>query len=236
MMAPINKAMAAGIPVVTLDADSPQSNRLCYVGTDWYTLGVELGEALMKEIEGKGKVAMLGMVGAENMETAFRGFRDVASGYKDVEIVALEHDAAQETESARITTALIQAHPDLAGVAGFDAGSGPGITTAVREAGKSGKIKVVGNDVNTSQLQALKDGSLQFALGQKRKFFGYWGVMTLYMHLKSSLQFTADDEQAEIVNIPPRIITGFIHVNERNADLILQEFQKYTEIKFRWGR
>ncbi len=156
--------------------------------------------------------------------------------FPGVQIVALEHDGAQETESARITTALMQAHPDLAGIAGFDAGSGPGITTAVREAGKSGKIKVVGNDVNTAQLQALKDGSEQFALGQKRKFFGYWGVMSLYMHLSSGLQFTSNDKVAGAINIPPRIIIGFLNVNSKNADIYAQEFQKYTQMKFRWGK
>ena len=236
MMAPINKAIAAGIPVVTLDADSPQSNRLSYIGTDWYSLGVLLGEAMMKEIGGKGKVALLGLVGADNMETAFNGFRDVAKNYPNVKIVSVEHDGGQETESARITTALIQAHPDIAGIAGFDAGSGPGITTAIKEAGKAGKIKVVGNDVNTSQLQALQDGSLQFALGQKRKFFGYWGVMTLYLHARSGLSFTSDDEKAGIASIPPRIVTGFIGVTPQNADLVMEEFQKYVNIKFRWGK
>ena len=129
----------------------------------------------------------------------------------------------------------MQAHPNLAGIAGFDAGSGPGIATAIREAGKSGKIKAVGNDVNTAQIQALKDGSMQFVLGQKRKFFGYWGVMSLYMSIKSGLEFTADDEKAGIANFPPRIITGFIYVTEDNADLIMEESQKYANMQFSWG-
>ena len=67
MTPPINKAMDAGIPVVTIDADAPDSKRISYIGTDWYTLGVELGQALAKEINFKGKVAMLGLVGADNM-------------------------------------------------------------------------------------------------------------------------------------------------------------------------
>lgn len=236
MKAPIDKAMRAGIPVVTVDADAPTSSRICYIGTDWYTLGVELGEALMEEIGGKGKVAMLGIVGADNMETAFDGFRDVAAEYPDVEIVALEHDAGQETESARIAGALMQAHPDLAGIAGFDAGSAPGITTAVREAGKDGKVKVVGNDLNVPQLRALENGTEQFAIGQKRKFFGYWGVMSLYIHLKTELAFTSDDERAGILNIPPRIVTGFLYATPDVTDLYYEEFEKYTEMKFQWGK
>ena len=231
LQAPIDKAMDAGIPVVTIDADSPQSKRLCYVGTDWYTLGKELGEALMKEIGGKGKVAMLGLVGADNMETAFTAFQDVAATYPDVEVVAKEHDNGEVEKSAQIAAALMAKYPDLAGFAGFDAGSAPGIATAIKEAGKSGQVKLVGNDMNTAQLQALGEGTEQFIIGQKREFFGYWGVMTLFMHLKTSIKFTSDDAKIGAVNIPPRIVTGFHYATPDSVDLFMEAFTKYTEGK-----
>jgi len=213
LQSPINKAMAAGIPVVTIDADSPDSDRLCYIGTDWTAIGEELGKALMREIDGKGKVAGLMLVGADNMETAWAAFERVVAEYPDVEIIAKEHDNGQPEESARITAALIQANPDIAGFAGFDAGSGPGIVTAVKEAGKAGVIKVVGNDINTPQLQAVAEGSEQFIIGQKREFFGYYGVTMLYQHLTSSVKFTDNDEVANIINIPPTCDnrTSFCH-------------------------
>lgn len=231
LQAPIDKAMDAGIPVVTIDADSPDSKRLCYIGTDWYTLGKTLGEALMKEIGGKGKVAMLGLVGADNMETAFQGFNDVAKNYPDVQVVAKEHDNGEPEQSAKIAAALMAKYPDLAGFAGFDAGSAPGIATAIKEAGKAGKVKLVGNDMNTAQLQALQDGTEQYILGQKREFFGYWGVMTLFIHLKTSVKFTSDDAKIGAVNIPPRIVTGFHYATPDNVALFMEAFKKYTEGK-----
>ncbi len=136
MTPPINKAMDAGIPVVTIDADAPDSKRISYIGTDWYSLGVDLGNALAKEINYKGKVAMLGLVGADNMETAFSGFTATVAKWPDIKIVAKEHDNSNKAESARIATALMQKYPDLAGLAGFDSESGPGIARAVKEAGQ----------------------------------------------------------------------------------------------------
>lgn len=229
MTPPINKAMDAGIPVVTIDADAPDSKRLCYVGTDWYTLGVELGTALAKEINYKGKVAMLGLVGADNMETAFRGFTDTVSKWPDIKIVAKEHDNSNKAEAARIATALMQKHPDLAGLAGFDSESGPGISRAVKEAGKAGKVKVVGNDLNADQIQYLKDGTEQFVLGQKRIFFGYWGVMMLYLHLKTNLQFTEADKAIGVINIPPRIVTGFLRASKEGVDAYKKAFDKWSQ-------
>ena len=231
LQAPIDKAMDAGIPVVTIDADSPQSKRLCYIGTDWYTLGQELGKALMKEIGGKGKVAIMGQVGADNMETAFQAFNDVVKTYPDVEVVAKENDNVEVETAAKIAAALIAKYPDLAGFAGFDAGSAPGIATAIKEAGKAGKIKLVGNDMNTAQLQALQEGTEQFIIGQKREFFGYWGVMTLFMYLNTSIKFTSDDAKIGAVNIPPRIVTGFHYATPDSVDLFMEAFTKYTEGK-----
>ena len=234
LSAPINKAVDAGIPVVCIDGDAPGSKRLAFVGTDWYELGVELGKAMAREINGEGKVAMLGLIGSA-MENAYDGFRDVMAGYPKVQIVALENDRAQETEAARIAADLMTAHPDLAGFAGFDAASAPGIATAVREAGKKGIIKVVGNDVNTAQLQALNEGTVQFVLGQRRKFFGYWGVMMLYNSLKTNLNFSSDDMAAGVTNVPPFVITGFIYVTKENAEYFWDEFEKYSKQKFIWG-
>jgi ABC-type sugar transport system substrate-binding protein len=231
MVTPIDKAMDAGIPVVTIDADAPNSKRLSYIGTDWYTLGIELGNALMDEIGGKGKVAMLGIVGADNMETAFDGFRSVVADYPQVEIVALEHDAGQDSIAAEKAAAILQAHPDLAGFAGFGVASGPGISVAVREANKVGKVKVVGNDLNTAQIKNLEDGVEQFVLGQKRVFFGYWGILMLYLHNVTSLSFTSNDEAAGISNIPPRVITGFLRATPDNIDLFKEAFEEWDKPK-----
>ena len=231
MVTPINKAMDAGIPVITIDADAPNSKRISYIGTDWYTLGIELGNALVREIDGKGKVAMLGIVGADNMETAFDGFRSVVDDYPQVEVVALEDDAGQDSIAAEKAAAILQAHPDLAGFAGFGVASGPGISVAVREAGKVGEVKVVGNDLNTAQIKNLEDGVEQFVLGQKRVFFGYYGILMLYLHNTTSLSFTSDDEAAGITNIPPRIITGFLRATPENIDLFKESFEKWDKPK-----
>lgn len=231
MVAPIDKAMDAGIPVVTIDADAPASKRLSYIGTDWYTLGQELAEALLREIDYEGKVALVGVVGADNMETAFQGFRDVAADFPDVTIVATEDDGGSDLEAAKKAAALMQAHPDLAGFAGFDVGAGPGISVAIREAGKEGEVKLVGNDLNSAQIKSLEEGTAQFVLGQRRVFFGYWGVMSLWLHHVTSVEFTENDEAAGIVNIPPRIVTGFLRANPENLELYRSAYEEWDKPK-----
>src|SRR4030042_4377733 len=57
----INKAIEAGVPVITVAADLPTSNRPAFVGTSNFNAGLELGKYMVKKMNGKGKVAFVGM-------------------------------------------------------------------------------------------------------------------------------------------------------------------------------
>src|SRR6266568_4973371 len=53
----IDRAIAAGIPVITVDSDAPTSKRLFFIGTNNFQAGVAGGKRLAKELNGKGNVA-----------------------------------------------------------------------------------------------------------------------------------------------------------------------------------
>ena len=69
----INRAVDAGIPVVTWDADAPKSKRMAFYGVDDLAAGRILGEQAVTLLGGKGKVAIITSVGAVNLRTAFAG-------------------------------------------------------------------------------------------------------------------------------------------------------------------
>src|SRR5688500_7432484 len=135
----INKAVAAGIPVVVYDSDIPGSKRHAFLGTDWYEIGKMQGEEMVRLLNGKGKIAYMGILGLTNMEQGFQGLLDVIKKFPQMEVIGKYDDKANVEEAARITSDLLAAHPDIAGVCGFDSNSGPGIALAVREAGKIGR-------------------------------------------------------------------------------------------------
>src|ERR1700692_3936021 len=49
----IDKAVAAGIPVVTMDSDAPASKRLFFIGTNNYQVGMVGGQRLAQALKGK---------------------------------------------------------------------------------------------------------------------------------------------------------------------------------------
>ncbi len=226
----INKAVAAGIPVISIDAGAPDSDQSMYIGTDWVQTGIALAEALAEAIGGEGEVAMIGLTSLPQQQAAFGSFKDtMAEKYPNIVVYGPEDDNSEEIRAAEVASALMIKYPDLVGFAGFDNASGTGIATAIREAGKSGEIKLVGNDMNVPQLEAIKAGTQTFALGQSFKWMGYWGVLSMYVDLKSDFQFTSDDAAAGLKKIPPRIITGFLSADASNADLFMEAFDKYTK-------
>ncbi len=218
----INQAVESGIPVVCVDADVPSSKRLSFIGTDWVEIGRRQAEAMLKALNGKkGKVAMLGLIEQSIDQQAIEGFRTVASA-AGLSVMEPQQDKGNQGEAARVATALLQANPDLVGMAGFDSESGAGMGQAVRESGKTGQIIVTCVDAEPQQLRFIKEGVITASVGQKRALFTYQGVKALFEVVHNQLKFTADDLKAGISPIPVYYNTGTFIINRENVDLLLR--------------
>jgi ribose transport system substrate-binding protein len=214
----INSAINSGVPVVCVDADVPKSKRLAFIGTDWYDLGVQQGRAMLDGLRGKrGKIAMIGLLEQEIDQQAFAGFRSVVepAGCTVLEPV---QDKGNQAEAARVTSALLQAHSDLIGIAGFDSESGPGMGIAIKEAGLGGKIIATCVEREAQHLELIADGVLTAAVGQKRGLFTYLGVKSLYDFHHSPVKFCGDDKQAGIAPVAANYNTGTFLVTRDNVD------------------
>lgn len=222
----IQSAVRAGIPTVVYDSEIPNSNAHCFIGSDWYEMGRLQGERMVRLINGKGKVACMGILGMENMEAGFRGFQDAFEKYPEIEFVGKYDDKANVETAARIAADLISAHPDLAGIGGFDSNSGPGIALSVKEAGKSGKIKITTVDAEPEHLRLVKEGVIDYLVGQKRELFTWLGAQFLFDMRHGTLKLSSNDALAGVIPIPKTIITGSIEIDKSNVDIFLNANNK----------
>ncbi len=222
LIAPINHAVESGIPVICVDADVPASKRVTFVGTNWYELGVRQGEEMVKALDGrKGKVSLQGLIEQYIDQEAFRGFRSVAER-AGLSVLEPQQDKGNIGEATRVAAAIIQAHPDLAGMAGFDSESGPGIGQAIKEAGKAGRIVATCVDGEAQNLRLVKEGVLTALVCQKRELFTYYGLKALYDLVHSQIKFTADDKSLGIFPIPASFNTGTYTVTRENIESLLR--------------
>ena len=217
----IDKAMDQGIPVVCWDADAPESKRITFIGTNWPQLGVRLAEAMAPLVDYKGKVGRIGNIYQPHITAAMDKFKEhMAKIAPDIEVLDVLDDSGKIEMAEASANALIQRHPDLAGIAGFDGSSGGGICPAVVNAGKKGVIKVAINDLIPTHIEFLKDGSAQYVSGQKRNIFGPLALQTLYNINHQGYAFTSSiemDASLGIYQAPEIIDTGFIDVTAESV-------------------
>ncbi len=229
----IDKAMAQGIPVVLWDADLPQSDRITFIGTDWPMLGVRLAEAMAPLINYEGKVGRIGNISQPHITAAMDMFKiHMAEIAPNVEVLDVLDDNGQIEMAETSANALIQMHPDIAGIAGFDGSSGSGICPAVKNVGKGGVIKVVINDLTPSHIEFLKDGTAQYVSGQKRNIFGPLALDTLFNINHQDYAFTAsieNDATLGIYQAPDKIDTGFIDVTPESVDAFVEAMETVIE-------
>ena len=218
----IQKAVAAGIPTVVYDSEIPNSNSHCFIGSDWYEMGRLQGERMAKLIAGKGKVACMGILGMENMEAGFKGFQDALKKYPGVQFIGKYDDKANVETAAKITADLLAANPDIAGLAGFDSNSGPGMALSVKESGKVGKVKITTVDAEPEHLRLVKEGVIDYLVGQKRELFTWLGAQFLFDMRHKTLPLSANDARAGLVPIPRTVITGSVEIDKNNVDVFLQ--------------
>lgn len=164
----ISKAIAAGIPTICFDADAPDTERICYVGTDNTKAGEEAGRQMVKAMGGRGKYAIItGGMGAFNLNQRIAGFRKsvkAAPGMKEVAFYPCDDDEAKAHE---IIESLLQAHSDLGGIYAVGLWAANPAGKILKREGKVGKVKVVGFDTTESTIQLVKDGSVQALIGQR---------------------------------------------------------------------
>ncbi len=180
---PINAAIDAGIPVMTWDSDSPDSNRFTYLGVDNYTGGKAAANLLMKEMGTSGKVALLtGVPGAFNLEERIRGFRDGIAG-TDIEIVATVACNDDINIGVQVVEETMLANPDLDGwffVGLWPVFAGQGAMPLFEDAVRNNDMKAVAFDTLPVELEWVQDGLLHGLVGQK--YWG-WGYDTVFMLL-----------------------------------------------------
>lgn len=183
----LQKAKDANIPVVIFDnpLSEPSDVPLTTLSSDNTRMGAQLAEQLTKLIGGKGKVAMVtnGLTGNGGIRRD--GFLDwVKQNAPDVQVVDVQNGEADQAISADKAQAILQAHPDLAGLAA----TGVDGTVAVGDmiSQLNSKAVGVGIDASPDTLTQIKEGKLAGLVTQNPYQMGYKTVQMLVEAIKGN--------------------------------------------------
>lgn len=220
----INKAVEAGIPVVTIDMDTIDSKRDFFIGGDTVEYGRIHARSIAENMGGEGEVLLLYKMGQNSQDQRAVGFREeIALNYPGIKIVAEVNSETDSTKDADALKAALMAHPNVKGISTL-VDSGPlAAATAVREFGKTGEIVIVGDSKDTSTLQLIKNGEITSTVAINTVAEPYLAMKILYLHNHTNFSITQDDEAAGINPLPSRINIGTFVIDASNVEYFLND-------------
>ncbi|MBY2908583.1 sugar ABC transporter substrate-binding protein [Rhizobium leguminosarum] len=181
----IQKAVAAGIPVISINSGSDVSKSLgalLHVGQDEYSAGKAAGEKL-KEMGGKVAICVNQEVGNVSLDQRCQGFSDGFAG--SVTVLPVSNDPADVRAKVKAALSSNAAIDTIMALGASTAGE-PSLA-AVADAGMTGKIKVATFDLSADFLKAVAAGDAAFAIDQQQFLQGYLPVVFLANYAKYGL-------------------------------------------------
>jgi ribose transport system substrate-binding protein len=205
----INAAAARAV-VFTQDSDAPQSERLCYVGTDNLAAGRQAGELIREAIPDGGDIMLfVGKLDARNAQERIQGIREALAG-SSIRILDVRTDDGDDVRAKANAADTLVRYPGIKGLVGLWSYNGPAILNAVREAGRIGRVRIVAFDEADETLAGISEGSIHATVVQQPYEFGYQAIMRMAQAVRGDRSFIPASKQI----IVPTMVVNRANVGE----------------------
>jgi rhamnose ABC transporter rhamnose-binding protein len=172
----MKKAQAQGVKTVSWDGDTPAESRSFYVNQATpEQIAYKLVDVLAEEIGKQGEVALVSSsqtAATQNSWIAHMKER-LASEYPDIDLVAIEYPGEDQDRCLETARTLLKAYPNLKGMWGLSTMAFPGAAEAVRQAGRSGEVKVTGLSTPNPMKPYVTDGTVNSVVLWDTQDLGY---------------------------------------------------------------
>ena len=178
----IDRASENGIPVITVNLDSKESKRICYVGQDPEKTGAIIGTLFGKHMNKGGDIVILnGITEISTLRLRADGFINrLKNSYPGINIIGSYEYVDDIKISFEIAKKIIKDIPSVSGIFANTAYGGVGVGMAIKEMGKCGSIVAAGFDTDYGVLDLLDCGALKATITQNPYMEGYHSVKLLY--------------------------------------------------------
>jgi ribose transport system substrate-binding protein len=220
----IDKAVAAGIPVITIDSDAPSSKRLFFIGTNNYQAGFTGGQRLAQELKGKGNVVVFTMPDQSNLQERLRGYKEALMKTPDIKITRVVDIQGDPRIAFDTTTQIVGKERDkVDAFVCLEAQSGKEVAGVLNSYKVSGKV-VIAMDTDQETLDWVQKGVIAATIAQKpfsMAFVGMQMLDNLYHHKPASLD--TDWSKDSFAPIPSFVDTGSALIDKSNVNSFIQE-------------
>lgn len=219
----IDKAVAAGIPVITVDSDAPTSKRLFFIGTNNYQAGFNGGLRLAKALNGKGNVVVFTMPDQQNLQDRLRGYKDALAKTPEIRITRTVDIQGDPRIAFDTTTQIVGKERDkVDAFVCLEAQSGKEVAGVLNSYHVSGKT-VMAMDTDQETLDWIQKGVIAATISQKPYTMAFVGMQmldNLYHHKPASLD--KDWSVDSYAPIPSFVDTGSDLIDKNNVEAFIQ--------------
>jgi ribose transport system substrate-binding protein len=224
----IDQAIAAGVPVITVDSDAPGSKRLFFIGTNNHQAGVMGGKRLDQELKGKGNVVVFTMPEQNNLAERLQGYRDALenSQVKIVRVVDIKGDPRVAFDT---TTEIMGKERDkVDAFVCLEAQSGQEVATVLNNYNIHNKV-VIAMDTDAATLDWVQKGVIAATIGQKPYTMSMVGLHMLddLYHNKIG-NLSTDWTRDSFAPLPAFVDTGSVLIDKNNLDAFQQANKTMT--------
>lgn len=200
LVAPVERARQAGVPVVVFDSGLETEQYLSYIATDNVAAGRLGGEALARLVGGKGPVAMLMHApGSASTMDRERGFEEALRAAPGMTLVARQFGMSDRAKARAAAENILAAQSGLAGMFASSEPSSVGAALALKARGLSGKVKLVAFDSSDSLVEDMRGGTIQAMVVQDPHKMAFEAVRALVDHCRGRSPARRQDLLARVV-------------------------------------
>ncbi|MCA1604354.1 MAG: sugar ABC transporter substrate-binding protein [Acidobacteria bacterium] len=206
----LDKARAAGIPVLIVDNDTPWPGKLSYIGTDNRVGGKLAGDYIVKVLGGRGKVAIIrGILGVSSHDDRVAGFQEAIAQVPGIQVVTIQPANSERASALTVMENILTSNPNLNAVFATSDQMALGAMEGVAAQHLSGKVLVVGFDAGKEAVRAVKSGAISAVIAQYPANMGKQAV-------EAAIKAIQGEPVAKVID------TGTALVTKENADEFLK--------------
>ncbi len=175
--------VAAQALVVTQDSDAPDSKRAFYIGTNNVEAGEEAGKLVKEALPQGGNIMVfVGQIDAQNAKERYQGLQKALEG-SNIKILNVLTDNTDRVRAKANPADTLVKYQDIVGMVGLWSYNGPAILSAVKEANKVGKVKIIAFDEVDDKLEGIKEGAIYATVVQQPYEFGYQSIKMMAAYI-----------------------------------------------------
>jgi ribose transport system substrate-binding protein len=174
---PLINRVVEKLPVITIDTDAANSNRMAYIGTDNYYSGFLAGKALIADTHGQANVAIItGSFYANHQQQRVQGFQDAVKSEEGIKIITVEESEISRVRAAEKAYQIVTDYPKVNAFYGTSALDAIGIAQVVEKFREPDQVYIIGFDSLPETLKYISEGTIKATVVQEPFEMGYKAV------------------------------------------------------------